>query len=316
MADRLEKNNSEDKSSVKYRDLSKTKYKGNPDFKLFQYKGFKFISTVHEKEYLDSLENFEIRDTDILAVTYPKSGTVWIQYILALMYYGNEVNGPDGKLTVDVAPWIEAEMESLNYNERPSPRVFVSHLPHYLVPKGLRKGRGKVIYLARNPKDVAVSFYHFHNYSKTLENQNSFDEFFYKFLTGEVFCSSWFDHVKGWFNSSNDFDILFLTYEDMVKDLRTEIMKISKFLERNCDDRKIDEMVEKCTFQNMKNDKNANYQLLHDSFLDHAKGKFLRKGKVGDWKNYFTVKQNETFEKVYQEQMKDCPVELIWDISE
>ncbi|KAG2468621.1 IMA5 protein, partial [Polypterus senegalus] len=204
-------------------------------------------------------------------------GTVWIQYILALMYYGNEVNGPDGKLTVDVAPWIEAEMESLNYNERPSPRVFVSHLPHYLVPKGLRKGRGKVIYLARNPKDVAVSFYHFHNYSKTLENQNSFDEFFYKFLTGEVFCSSWFDHVKGWFNSSNDFDILFLTYEDMVKDLRTEIMKISKFLERNCDDRKIDEMVEKCTFQNMKNDKNANYQLLHDSFLDHAKGKFLRK---------------------------------------
>ncbi|NWI25159.1 ST1A4 Sulfotransferase, partial [Sula dactylatra] len=56
----------------------------------------------------------------------------------------------------------------------------------------------KVIYVARNPKDVAVSFYHFHRLAKFLPDPGSFDNFLTQFLEGTVHYGSWFKHVKGW----------------------------------------------------------------------------------------------------------------------
>ena len=44
----------------------------------------------------------------------------------------------------------------------PSPRLLDSHMPYCLIPKGKDDAtKCKYIYIARNPKDVAVSLYHF-----------------------------------------------------------------------------------------------------------------------------------------------------------
>lgn len=32
-----------------------------------------------------------------------------------------------------------------------------------------------------------------------------------------MLASAWFDHVSGWYNHAKDFNILFLTYEEMKK---------------------------------------------------------------------------------------------------
>ncbi|MGH0186644.1 UNVERIFIED_CONTAM: hypothetical protein FKN15_022265 [Acipenser sinensis] len=174
------------------------------DYSLFQYKGFNLISNVHQVPYLDTLENFGIRDSDVFAVTYPKS----------------------------------------------------------------------------------------------------------------VFGSSWFDHIKEWYKHKEEFDFLYITYEEMVKDLRAAVVKISNFLGNQTDDRTIETIVDKCTFKNMRCNPSANYQMIPKVFLDHKKGEFMRKGKVGDWKNHFTVAQNERFDEVYQEKMKEIPRDFIWDIND
>ena len=43
----------------------------------------------------------------------------------------------------------------------PSPRLLHTHLTYDVIPKGTDDTKCKYIYLARNPKDVAVSFYEF-----------------------------------------------------------------------------------------------------------------------------------------------------------
>jgi hypothetical protein len=43
-----------------------------------------------------------------------------------------------------------------------SPRCIKSHQPYYLLPKKFHEINPKMIFIRRDPKDVVVSYYHFH----------------------------------------------------------------------------------------------------------------------------------------------------------
>ncbi|NXJ66841.1 ST3A1 sulfotransferase, partial [Rostratula benghalensis] len=174
----------------------------------------------------------------------------------------------------------------------------------------------QVVYVSRNPKDVLVSYYHFSKYMKTVEDIPDFNLVMDRFLAGKVVASSWLDHVSGWYSHAEDFNILFLTYEEMKKDLRSAVLKICNFLEKKLSEEEVDSVVRQATFENMKKDPRANYENLPDDMVAKDKGSFLRKGTVGDWKNTMTVAQNERFDKVLKEKMKSLPVKYIWDIND
>ncbi|XP_064835369.1 amine sulfotransferase-like [Oncorhynchus masou masou] len=252
------------------------------------------IRGVHQVEHLESLETF----------TYPRSGTTWIHNILSLLYHGDQMTEGCNKQSIQqLVPWFEENIKQVDYNNMPSPRTFVSHLHLSSLPQGLRE-KGKVVYIARNPKYVAVSLFHLHNFMKALESEPDFDTFVIQFLLGNVLGGSWFDHVADWYAQKDSFDTLSLTFEDMIKDTRGAVVRISNFLVKNLDDKTIDTIVDKPSFKNMKENPQTQNDIQHPAIFEQS-GSWNQKGMVGDWKTMFTVAQSEMFDKIYMEKMKD-----------
>ncbi|KAM5180542.1 amine sulfotransferase-like [Mantella aurantiaca] len=288
------------------------------DRNMYKYKGFCFLNEMMTPQFIDSLKDFIIRDDDVFMVTYPKSGTIWFQQILSLICCEGHRNGTEKIETADRVPWLEFQKTNMDvdYNTRPSPRLFASHLSETFVPRGLKNTKAKVIYVMRNPKDVMMSFYHFEDIAVLFKKSPDFQHFFEKFLDGEVFAGNWFDHIRGWYTHKDEYNILFIKFEDMVKDLRSVVKQLSTFLGIKLDDEAIDLVVKKATFKEMKKDPLANKENMPETIIDKKFGSFMRKGQVGDWKNIMTVAQSEQFDKLFQEKLGDLSLDFTWQIPE
>ena len=83
---------------------------------------------------------------------------------------------------------------------------------------------------------------------------------------------------------------------------------IAKFLQKPLSDELINRIAEQCTLKAMT--KNA------ESFkvTEREEGtSLLRKGVVGDWKNYFTPEQNERFDKEVLEKLHGSGLEFDYE---
>ncbi|XP_012385551.1 amine sulfotransferase-like [Dasypus novemcinctus] len=288
------------------------------DSYLLSFKGYNVEPTLVDIDQLENADDFEIRDDDVFIITYPKSGTIWTQQILSLIYFEEHRNKTENVVTMDRAPFFEYNIHKLDFSKISSPRIFTSHLPYYLVPKGLKNKKAKVIYIYRNPKDVLISYFHFTNLVVKLQATKNLEQFMNRFLDGKVIGSLWFDHIRGWYEHKHDFNIMFMKYEDMKKDLRSSVVKICSFLEKELNEEELDSVVKQATFRNMKSDPQANYDhIIKEEIGTRTNdGFFMRKGTIGDWKCHFTVEQSERFDRIFQRKMKDIPLKFIWDINE
>uniref|UniRef100_A0A8C6VT48 Sulfotransferase n=1 Tax=Naja naja TaxID=35670 RepID=A0A8C6VT48_NAJNA len=149
-----------------------------------------------------------------------------------------------------------------------------------------------------------------------MENSRNLEEYMQIFLSGNVAGSLVFDHVKGWYTHQNEFNILFLCYEEMIQDLRGAVLKICKFIGKELSSQEVDKVVEMSTFKNMKADPRATIAKTYEECYGLKKIAHLRKGTVGDWKNIMTVSQSERFDNIFQAQMKDIGLKFIWDLKE
>ncbi|XP_051795093.1 sulfotransferase 2B1-like [Acanthochromis polyacanthus] len=278
------------------------------------YKGVYVPTCLHPPQSLQYYEEFTFRPDDILIVTYPKSGTTWMQEIVPLIMSEGDPASVETLPNWDRVPWLEEQRACiLNLEERPSPRMFATHFHNNMMPPSFFKVKPKVIYVMRNPKDVFTSSFHYHGMTSFLVKPGPQNEFLQKFLNGQVMFGSWFDHVEGWLNAENKEHILYISYEELIMDLKDSVARISQFLEKSLDVEVIDKIAERCVFKNMKQNNMSNYSTVPREFMDQTKSEFLRKGIIGDWKNQLTVAEAEHFDAVYKEKMKNVKYKFVWD---
>ncbi|XP_078670846.1 sulfotransferase 1B1-like [Branchiostoma floridae x Branchiostoma belcheri] len=255
------------------------------------------------REILEAMKTFQTRDDDIAIVSYPKTGTNWTLEIVTqiLQATGRSAANSDDHL-IGKLEFHYPENPHPSYvllEDAPSPRVILTHLKPGTAPPGIANPRGKekILVVMRNPKDTAVSYYHHCLRCRSIDaNQLPWPKYFQDALVGKEEYGSFFDHVLSWWEKRGDPHFIFLKYEDMKKDVASEVKKIAKFLEADLDAATIAGISEKCTFEGMK------------ATLDNSRysGRRVnaRKGVVGDWKNYFTDEQNQAFDAQYDEKLK------------
>ncbi|XP_021101701.1 bile salt sulfotransferase isoform X2 [Heterocephalus glaber] len=233
------------------------------------FKGTPFPSAYIKSETIQKVhDKIVFKDEDVLAVTYPKSGSTWVAVILALI---NSKGDPKWIQTVPIleqSPLIESEpgYELINGKERP--QVIRSHLPFHLSPKSLFSSKVKVIYVIRNPRDVLVSGFYFWNAIKGAKTAKSLEQYFEWFIQGYVPWGSWFEHVRGWMSMRERENFFVLSYEELQKDIRGTTQKICQFLGKSLEPEALDLVAKYSSFQSMKENKMSNFSMLHHVILD------------------------------------------------
>ncbi|KAM9229787.1 sulfotransferase 6B1-like [Dugong dugon] len=264
---------------------------------LHKFKGILF-STASSEELLNSLDSFDAREDDVFLVSYPKSGTHWISGVIE--------NIPNARITLtspiemgDISKLEELKMVSKR-------RVIPTHLSYDMLPMKIKTKQCKIIYIIRNPKDTAVSLYHYYRDNPNLPSTATWAEFLELFLRGDVVYGSWFDHALSWEEHKKDKNILTLFYEEMKKDLSKGIKEIATFLGVHMSDREINNIAWKTSFNEMKNNSaRENYDPNQTVCALTSNRKLVfRKGAVGDWINYFTSEQKRVFDELFTEKMK------------
>ncbi|XP_063161752.1 sulfotransferase 6B1-like [Candoia aspera] len=259
---------------------------------LLTFKGVLYPNRLCSAETFEALETIEARKDDMLVVAYPKCGTNWVFHIVCEMVAatssGKDLPLPKFLLMLEFG----SPEKTLRMKEQPSPRYYTTHLHYDNIPKSFLENKVKMLVVFRNPKDAAVSYYHFYNKNPLLPKVSSWDDFFQKFMNGEVGWNSYFDHAVAWDKHMDEENIMIITYEELKENLLEGVKQIADFFELPLSDEMIKSIADKATFQAM----SSKSQETLGSFAPVI----FRKGEVGDWKTLFTEAQSKEMDAKFE----------------
>uniref|UniRef100_A0A2A4KBH0 Sulfotransferase domain-containing protein n=1 Tax=Heliothis virescens TaxID=7102 RepID=A0A2A4KBH0_HELVI len=281
-----------------------------------------------------NIYNMPVRPSDIFVVTYQRSGTTWTQELVWLLandldyetaakiplterfrflelftffnknWQKNLLDRSQDKAKAQALIEKIATPVTERLLSAPSPRFIKTHLPMSLLPPNLLD-TAKVVYVARDPRDVAVSCYHHSKLFRVLDFPSPFKDFWNLFIRGLFTMLPFFDTVKEAWELRHHPNMLFLFYEELIQDLPAVIRRVADFLGKEVTAEQLAHLCDHLSFDNFKQNDSVNFEELREYGVLSPDEKFIRKGKAGGWHEYFDDEMTQQAEKWIQDNLRD-----------
>jgi Sulfotransferase domain len=218
----------------------------------------------------------EIFPDDLFLVSFPKSGNTWTRFLVA-----NLVN-PECPASFANIYKLVPDPEGTakrHFDRMPRPRIIKSHTcfdPAY----------PRVIYIVRDPRDVALSQYHYHRKRRVIDDQYPIETFVARFIAGDT-CSygSWAENVSTWLvTRRRDSRFLLLRYEDMIADTARELAKIASFMDIATTREQLLKAVERSSADNMRKLEKMQSHMSTMTKSSRQDLPFVRSASKGGWR--------------------------------
>ena len=215
---------------------------------------------------------------DVFLVSYPRSGNTWSRFLIGNLVY------PQERLTFAN---VESRVPEIYLfpdhvlRRLPRPRILKSH--EYLDPR-----YPTVIYIIRDPRDVAVSVYHYTIKRRGLPDGYPMNEFIPRFLAGEFFVDfgTWEENVMSWYATKKaNRSFLWLRYEDMLAHPEQELAKVARLLELPANPEALTRAVQYSSASEMRNLEKQQSHLWRLTQETRQDKPFVRAATAGSWKS-------------------------------
>ena len=268
---------------------------------------------LHNHHFDSTIWNdLRFRDDDIVIATYAKSGTTWMQQIVAQLLFGGD---PD-LAVADMSPWLDLRVPpkavKLPQVEAQTHRRFLkTHLP----VDALRfSPTAKYLYVGRDGRDVVWSMYNHHvnanaSWYAALNDTPGrvgppieappadVRQYWREWMArdGHPFWPFW-ENVRSWWAIRALPNVRFVHFANLKRDMPGEIRRMADFLEIPVKASSWDAIVEHCSFDWMK--KNATKSVpLGGAFWDAGAEVFINKGVNGRWRDLLTALESTEYER-------------------
>lgn len=246
---------------------------------------------------------YQLRNADALVVSHTKSGRTWLRVMMSYLYhleYGTPVNAI---IAFDNLHSLNPAIPRIYFNRDTRVPTFARDKGYVPVPNDK-----KVLFLVRDPRDVAVSFY-FH-----VVNRASPRELIRKEIPPQARSLALYDfvvdaqlgiprvisHYNRWHEEMASMPhTLMMKYERLRAEPLATLGEVMRFLDRDFSRELLQQAVEFASFDNLsRKEKNGFFQsgrMRPADPLDSGSFK-VRRGKVGGYRDYFTAEQNEAID--------------------
>ena len=168
--------------------------------------------------------NLAVRQDDTFLVSYPRSGNTWTRFLIANLVFPDKV--VDFRNIEKLIPDANSQ-SSRTLKSTPPPRVIKTH--EYFDHR-----YPKTIYIVRDPRDVALSYYQFSRKYGQIDEKVSLENFVDDFVCGRLISAdygTWGENVGSWmYARGHSLSFLLVRYEDMRQNPTTELTRISTFM--------------------------------------------------------------------------------------
>lgn len=304
------------------------------------------------EQYADKYYKFETNPSDVVLLTYVKCGTTWLQEVVWTMRNNPNLDHPMAGMpinarvaffemdtllkTKNVAPITPDHPLMQGFKKMcpgrdpkngvflqmtecsPAPRTFKSHLPLSLLTPNLLDNT-KVVYMARNPKDVVLSFFHHCRIFKNHDFQGTFEEFVQYFLDDDFIYGPYWLHLKEAWKQRDHPNFHFMFYEDLKENNMEELKRLDNFLGTKLTQEQLENVAHYTSFPEMKARDSvlgAGSDIFFNLDTVEKDGGFYRKGVVGDWKGKYTPELEAKMEEWIKTNLGDLGIEFKYGAKE